>query len=113
MKKTCKALPALTMVVSILPMTALAEETVNTDNHVTLDKTMISSKTITVGTNESSVSTNEGTIEANDGLVGIKDILGNPDIIAGTGSSGTVNTNRPPKWEPDFFMGSLLYNIVA
>ena len=42
MKKTCNALlgilPALTMVVRILPMTVLAEETVNTDNDVTLDK---------------------------------------------------------------------------
>lgn len=46
MKKTCNALlgilPALTMVVRILPMTALAEETVNTDNDVTLDKSYLS-----------------------------------------------------------------------
>ena len=42
MNKTCKALLgillALTMVVRILPMTALAEETVTTDHDVTLDK---------------------------------------------------------------------------
>lgn len=92
MKKTHRALLSILLALTLLaslPMTALAEETVNSDNHVTLkqdyDKNTGDNVTVdtdvTVGTNTGDNVTNNGTI-TNNGTEG-----------GGTGS-GTVDTNN-------------------
>ena len=92
MKKTHRALLSILLALTLLaslPMTALAEETVNSDNHVTLkqdyDKNTGDNVTVdtdvTVGTNTGDNVTNNGTI-TNNGTEG-----GGPD-------SGTVDTNK-------------------
>lgn len=106
MKKTHRTLLSILLALTLLaslPMTALAEETVNSDNHVTLkqdyDKNTGDNVTVdtdvTVGTNTGDNVTNNGTINTNEGTVKTNDstITNNGTEDGGT-DSGTVDTNN-------------------
>lgn len=99
MKKTHRTLLSILLVLTLLvslPMTALAEETVNSGNDVKLeqdyDKNTGDNVTVdtdvTVGTNTGDNMTNNGTINTNEGTIT------NNGTEDGSTDSGTVDTNN-------------------
>ena len=108
LKRMVACVLALLLVVSILPIGAMADETVNEESDVTLnqnyDKNTGTNVTvpenITVGINEGTITTieeygkvltNNGDIVTNAGYVGDHNPDGTP--VEGTGNFGTIETN--------------------
>ena len=96
---------ALLLVVSLLPMAAMAEgtgETVNEQDNITLDQNYDKNtgdavsvpKDITVGTNEGYVVINDGTVKTNENTVDINQGAINTNNKFVTENEGTVGTNN-------------------
>ena len=119
LKRMVACILTLLLVVSILPMTALAEETINDRDNVILDKNYDKNngqdvtvpKNITVGINNGSVMFNEGTVESNNKYVEINYSA----VGANNGSvifnDGTIGTNNGTVEESDGTIGTNNKNV--
>ena len=133
LKRMVACILTLLLVVSILPMTALAEETINDRDNVILDKNYDKNngqdvtvpKNITVGINNGSVMFNEGTVESNNGSVMFnegtvesnnKNVEINYSAVGANNGSvifndGTIGTNNGTVEESDGTIGTNNKNV--
>ena len=133
LKRMVACILTLLLVVSILPMTALAEETINDRDNVILDKNYDKNtgdhvtvpENITVGINEGVVIMNNGSVESNNGSVMFnegtvesnnKNVEINYSAVGANNGSvmfndGTIGTNNGTVEESDGTIGTNNKNV--